>query len=68
MEREELILADLADKYGMQVNEVSAEARAAMAEVAQPAVMKLVANDIGQDAVDQYMQDVQDVLAQISKF
>ena len=39
-----------------------------MAKVAQPAVMELVAKDIGQDAVDQYMQDVQDVLAQISKF
>ncbi len=68
MEREELILADLADKYGMQVNTVSDEARAEMAEVAQPAVMELVAKDIGQDAVDQYMQDVQDVLAQISKY
>jgi TRAP-type transport system periplasmic protein len=68
MEREELILADLADKYGMQVNTVSDEARAEMAEIAQPAVMELVAKDIGQDAVDQYMQDVQDVLAQISKY
>ena len=68
MEREELILADLADKYGMQVNTVSDETRAEMAEIAQPAVMELVAKDIGQDAVDQYMQDVQDVLAQISKY
>ena len=67
-ERESLILADLADKYGMQINEVSADARAEMAKVAQPAVIKLVAKDIGQDAVDQYMQDVKDVLAQISKF
>ena len=32
------------------------------------AVIKLVAKDIGQDAVDQYMNDVKDVLAQISKF
>lgn len=68
LEREDLILADLADKYGMQINEVSADARAEMAKVAQPAVIKLVAKDIGQDAVDQYMKDVQDVLAQISKF
>ncbi len=68
MEREELILADLADKYGMQVNTVSDEARAEMAEIAQPAVIELVAKDIGQDTVDQYMQDVQDVLAQISKY
>ena len=68
LEREDLILADLADKYGMQINEVSADARAEMAKVAQPAVIKLVAKDIGQDAVDQYMNDVKDVLAQISKF
>ena len=53
---------------GMQINEVSADARAEMAKVAQPAVIKLVAKDIGQDAVDQYMNDVKDVLAQISKF
>lgn len=66
LEREDLILADLADKYGMQINEVSADARAEMAKVAQPAVIKLVAKDIGQDAVDQYMNDVKDVLAQIS--
>ena len=65
LEREDLILAD---KYGMQINEVSADARAEMAKVAQPAVIKLVAKDIGQDAVDQYMNDVKDVLAQISKF
>ena len=61
LEREDLILADLADKYGMQINEVSADARAEMAKVAQPAVIKLVAKDIGQDAVDQYMNDVKDV-------
>ncbi len=48
LEREDLILADLADKYGMQINEVSADARAEMAKVAQPAVIKLVAKDIGQ--------------------
>ena len=62
LEREDLILADLADKYGMQINEVSADARAEMAKVAQPAVIKLVAKDIGQDAVDQYMNDVKDCL------
>lgn len=67
LEREDLIIADLG-KYGMEVNEVSAEARAEMAKVAQPEVMKLVADEIGQDAVDQYMADVEAILGQISKY
>lgn len=66
-EREALILKDLA-KAGMQINEVTADAHNAMAAVAQPAVSKLVAKDIGQEKVDKYMANVKAVLAEISKY
>ena len=67
LEREDLILKDLTAK-GMQINEVSADAHAAMAAVAQPAVAAQVAKDIGQDKVDKYQADVKAVLSEISKY
>ena len=66
-EREDLILADL-DAQGMKINTVSDEVRAEMAAAAQPAAIALIAKDIGQDAVDQYLADVETVLAQIAKY
>ncbi|MGI6030461.1 MAG: DctP family TRAP transporter solute-binding subunit [Eubacteriales bacterium] len=66
-EREELILADL-EAQGMQINELTAEAREAMAAVAQPAVIELIASDIGQEAVDEYLANVETVLSDISKY
>lgn len=66
-EREALILADL-EKQGMKINTVSEDVRAEMAAAAQPAAIKLIAGDIGQDAVDNYLASVKEVLAQISKY
>ena len=66
-EREDLILADL-DQQGMKINTVSDEVRAEMAAAAQPAAIELIAKHIGQDAVDQYLANVQEVLAQIAKY
>lgn len=66
-EREALILEDLAE-LGMEVNEVSAEAHAEMKEVAQPAAIKLIAEHIGQDAVDKYLADVEAVLGEIADY
>ncbi|MBR5681606.1 MAG: TRAP transporter substrate-binding protein, partial [Clostridia bacterium] len=66
-EREDLILADL-DAQGMKINTVSDEVRAEMAAAAQPAAIELISKDIGQDAIDQYLANVQDVLAQIAKY
>lgn len=68
LEREDLILAELEGELGMTVNEVSASARAEMAKLAQPAAIKLIAEEIGQDAVDQYLASVEEVLGQIAKF
>ena len=66
-EREDLILADL-DAQGMKINTVSDEVREQMAAAAQPAAIELIAKHIGQDAVDQYLASVQEVLAQIAKY
>ncbi|MGI6095987.1 MAG: DctP family TRAP transporter solute-binding subunit [Lachnospiraceae bacterium] len=66
-EREDLILAELAE-YGMEVNEVSEEAREEMKAVAQPAAIKGIAEHIGQEAVDAYLADVEEVLNQISDY
>ena len=66
-EREALILADL-EKQGMIINTVSDDARAEMAKAAQPAAIKLIAEDIGQDAVDEYLANVEEILAQIAKY
>ena len=66
-EREALILADL-EKQGMIINTVSDDARAEMAKAAQPAAIKLIAQDIGQDAVDEYLANVEEILAQIAKY
>lgn len=67
LEREDLLLKDLASK-GMQINEVTADAHEGMAAIAQPAVIKQVATDIGQDTVDTYLSDVKAVLADISNY
>ncbi len=67
LEREDLILADL-EKQGMKINTVSDEVRAEMAAAAQPAAIDLIAKDIGQDAVDNYLNSVKDILAQIAKY
>lgn len=66
-EREALILADL-EKQGMKINTVTDEARAEMAAAAQPAAIDLIAQDIGQEAVDNYLASVEEILAQISKY
>lgn len=66
-EREALILADL-EKQGMKINTVSDDVRAEMAKAAQPAAIDLIAGDIGQEAVDNYLANVKDILAQISKY
>lgn len=68
LEREDLIVAELESELGMTVNEVSNAARAEMAKIAQPAVIEMIAKDIGQDAVDEYLANVEDVLAQIAKY
>ena len=62
-----LMLADL-EKQGMIINTVSDDARAEMAKAAQPAAIKLIAQDIGQDAVDEYLANVEEILAQIAKY
>lgn len=66
-EREDLILEEL-EGYGMQINEVEAGARDEMKETAQPVVIEDVSSDIGQDKVDQYLKDVEDVLNQIKDY
>lgn len=66
-ERESEILEFVA-KQGMTVNEVTADARAEMAATAQPAVQAQVAKDLSQDTVTQYMNDVKNVLSDISKW
>lgn len=65
--REDEILEFLAEE-GMQINEISDEAHQEMADTAQPAVIEMVAGDIGQDAVDQYLSDVEAVLSEISNY
>lgn len=67
LEREDLILADL-EEQGMKINTVSDEVRAEMKEAAQAGAIELIAADIGQDAVDQYLASVEEILAQISKY
>lgn len=67
LEREDLILADL-EKQGMKINTVSDDVRAEMAAAAQPAAIDLIAKDIGQEAVDNYLNSVKDILAQIAKY
>ena len=52
----------------MQINEVEAGARDEMKETAQPVVIEDVSSDIGQDKVDQYLKDVEDVLNQIKDY
>ena len=52
----------------MIINTVSDDARAEMAKAAQPAAIKLIAQDIGQDAVDEYLANVEEILAQIAKY
>lgn len=66
-ERESLILEELKG-YGMEINEVSEEAHEEMKNVAQPAVIKLVSEDIGQDKVDEYLANVETVLGEISDY
>lgn len=66
-EREALILEELKG-YGMEINEVSEEAHEEMKNVAQPAVIKMVSEDIGQDKVDAYLADVEKVLGEISDY
>lgn len=67
IEREDLILADL-EKEGMTINTVSDSVRAEMAAAAQPAAIELIAKDIGQDKVDNYLNSVKEILAQVSKY
>ena len=52
----------------MIINTVSDDARAEMAKAAQPAAIDLIAQDIGQDAVDEYLANVEEILAQIAKY
>lgn len=66
-ERESLILEQL-EKQGMKVNTLKDSDREKMEKVAQPAVIKAVAKDIGQDKVDAYLEDVKKVLDQISDY
>ena len=66
-EREELILDEVTN-LGMKVNELDDAAREEMKAVAQPAAMKSVAKDIGQDKVDAYLADVEKVLNEISDY
>ncbi len=67
LEREDLILADL-EKQGMKINTVSDDVRAEMAAAAQPAAIDLIGKDIGQEGVDNYLNSVKDILAQIAKY
>ena len=66
-EREELILDEVMN-LGMKVNELDDAAREEMKAVAQPAAMKTVVADIGQDKVDAYLADVEKVLNEISDY
>lgn len=66
-ERESLILKEL-EGHGMQINELSDEAREDMKTIAQPEVIELIASDIGQEKVDAYLADVDSVLGEISDY
>lgn len=66
-ERESLILEEL-EGYGMQINEVDEAAREEMKEIAQPAAIESIAADTGQDKVDQFLADVEEVLNEISDY
>ena len=66
-ERESLILEEL-EKEGMEINEVEDAAREEMKEVAQPAAIESIAKDIEQEKVDKYLEDVQEVLGEISNY
>lgn len=66
-ERESLILEELKG-HGMQINELGDEARKDMQATAQPAVIDLIASDIGQEKVDAYLADVESVLNEISDY
>ena len=52
----------------MEINEVDATAREEIKEVAQPAAIESIANDIGQDKVDKYLKEVQEVLGEINNY
>lgn len=66
-ERESLILEEL-EKEGMQINEVSEEAHEEMKNIAQPAVIEMVGEDLGQDKVDEYLKNVESVLEEIKSY
>lgn len=66
-EREELILEELKG-YGMEINEPDEAAREEMKSIAQPAAIETIAENIGQDKVDEYLSDVEAVLGQISDY
>lgn len=66
-EREALILEEL-EGHGMKINELSDEAHEEMKTTAQPEVIKMIADDIGQDKVDAYLNDVNAVLKEISNY
>ena len=52
----------------MEINEVEDAAREEMKEVAQPAAIESIAKDIEQEKVDKYLEDVQEVLGEISNY
>ncbi len=66
-EREDLILEYL-EGQGMKINEVTPEAREEMKAAAQPAVVKLVSGDIGQEKVDEYLANVEAILGEIANY
>lgn len=66
-EREDLILEEL-EGYGMEINELDEAAREEMKSIAQPAAIEKIAENIGQDKVDKYLEDVEAVLGQISDY
>ncbi len=66
-EREAIILKDL-EKKGMKINTLKDSEREKMKEASQKAGIESVAKDIGQDKVDEYLKNVDEVLKQISDY
>lgn len=66
-EREDLILDELRG-YGMEINELDETAREEMKSIAQPAAIESISANIGQEKVDEYLEDVEAVLGQISDY
>lgn len=64
--REDMIIARLREQ-GMQVNELSAEAKDAIKNVAQPVVAGMVAKNIGKDNVDLFLKGIEQIREDVAK-